>query len=196
MIKGDYLYLIVGLGNPGSQYEFTRHNVGFLTIDYMAEKLGQKVNKLKFKGLYCKFKYADEDIILLKPQTYMNLSGESVRDFANFFKIPPEKIIIVVDDVDLDLGRIRFKKSGSAGTHNGLKSIIYQLQSQDFPRLKIGIERENRKDDLADFVLKGFSKDEVPLIEKSIEDGVDGILHMIGNGIDSAMNKYNKRAQK
>lgn len=196
MIKGDYLYLIVGLGNPGSQYEFTRHNVGFLTIDYMAEKLGQKVNKLKFKGLYCKFKYADEDIILLKPQTYMNLSGESVRDFANFFKIPPEKIIIVVDDVDLDLGRIRFKKSGSAGTHNGLKSIIYQLQSQDFPRLKIGIERENRKDDLADFVLKGFSKDEVSLIEKSIEDGVDGILHMIGNGIDSAMNKYNKRAQK
>ncbi|UHR02838.1 aminoacyl-tRNA hydrolase [Peptoniphilus sp. GNH] len=190
------MYLIVGLGNPGSQYEFTRHNVGFLTIDYMAEKLGQKVNKLKFKGLYCKFKYADEDIILLKPQTYMNLSGESVRDFANFFKIPPEKIIIVVDDVDLDLGRIRFKKSGSAGTHNGLKSIIYQLQSQDFPRLKIGIERENRKDDLADFVLKGFSKDEVPLIEKSIEDGVDGILHMIGSGIDSAMNKYNKRAQK
>ena len=191
MIKGDSLFLVVGLGNPGSQYEFTKHNVGFLTVDYLADKLNIKINKLKFKGLFAKEKIENEDVVLLKPQTYMNLSGESVRDFANFFKISPENIIVVVDDVDLPMGKIRIRKKGSAGTHNGMKSIIYQLQSDDFIRIKVGIEREDRKDDLADYVLKGFSKDEVPVMEESMERAAKAVLEILKKGPDVAMNKFN-----
>ena len=191
MIKGDSLFLVVGLGNPGSQYEFTKHNVGFLTVDYLADKLNIKINKLKFKGLFAKEKIENEDVVLLKPQTYMNLSGESVRDFANFFKIPPENIIVVVDDVDLPMGKIRIRKKGSAGTHNGMKSIIYQLQSDNFIRIKVGIEKENRKDDLADYVLKGFSKDEVPIMEESMERAAKAVLEILKKGPDVAMNKFN-----
>lgn len=185
------MFLVVGLGNPGSQYEFTKHNVGFLTVDYLADKLNIKINKLKFKGLFAKEKIENEDVVLLKPQTYMNLSGESVRDFANFFKIPPENIIVVVDDVDLPMGKIRIRKKGSAGTHNGMKSIIYQLQSDNFIRIKVGIEREDRKDDLADYVLKGFSKDEVPIMEESMERAAKAVLEIIKKGPDVAMNKFN-----
>ncbi len=185
------MFLVVGLGNPGSQYEFTKHNVGFLTVDYLAEKLNIKINKLKFKGLFAKEKIENEDVVLLKPQTYMNLSGESVRDFANFFKIPPENIIVVVDDVDLPMGKIRIRKKGSAGTHNGMKSIIYQLQSDNFIRIKVGIEREDRKDDLADYVLKGFSKDEVPIMEESMERAAKAVLEILKKGPDVAMNKFN-----
>ncbi len=185
------MFLVVGLGNPGSQYEFTKHNVGFLTVDYLADKLNIKINKLKFKGLFAKEKIENEDVVLLKPQTYMNLSGESVRDFANFFKIPPENIIVVVDDVDLPMGKIRIRKKGSAGTHNGMKSIIYQLQSDNFIRIKVGIEREDRKDDLADYVLKGFSKDEVPIMEESMERAAKAVLEILKKGPDVAMNKFN-----
>lgn len=185
------MFLVVGLGNPGSQYEFTKHNVGFLTVDYLADKLNIKINKLKFKGLFAKEKIENEDVVLLKPQTYMNLSGESVRDFANFFKIPPENIIVVVDDVDLPMGKIRIRKKGSAGTHNGMKSIIYQLQSDNFIRIKVGIEREGRKDDLADYVLKGFSKDEVPIMEESMERAAKAVLEILKKGPDVAMNKFN-----
>lgn len=185
------MFLVVGLGNPGSQYEFTKHNVGFLTVDYLADKLNIKINKLKFKGLFAKEKIENEDVVLLKPQTYMNLSGESVRDFANFFKIPPENIIVVVDDVDLPMGKIRIRKKGSAGTHNGMKSIIYQLQSDNFIRIKVGIEREDRKDDLADYVLKGFSKDEVPVMEESMERAAKAVLEILKKGPDVAMNKFN-----
>lgn len=185
------MFLVVGLGNPGSQYEFTKHNVGFLTVDYLADKLNIKINKLKFKGLFAKEKIENEDVVLLKPQTYMNLSGESVRDFANFFKISPENIIVVVDDVDLPMGKIRIRKKGSAGTHNGMKSIIYQLQSDNFIRIKVGIEREDRKDDLADYVLKGFSKDEVPIMEESMERAAKAVLEILKKGPDVAMNKFN-----
>lgn len=185
------MFLVVGLGNPGSQYEFTKHNVGFLTVDYLAEKFNIKINKLNFKGLFAKEKIENEDVVLLKPQTYMNLSGESVRDFANFFKIPPENIIVVVDDVDLPMGKIRIRKKGSAGTHNGMKSIIYQLQSDNFIRIKVGIEREDRKDDLADYVLKGFSKDEVPIMEESMERAAKAVLEILKKGPDVAMNKFN-----
>ena len=185
------MFLVVGLGNPGSQYEFTKHNVGFLTVDYLADKLNIKINKLKFKGLFAKEKIENQDVVLLKPQTYMNLSGESVRDFANFFKIPPGNIIVVVDDVDLPMGKIRIRKNGSAGTHNGMKSIIYQLQSDNFIRIKVGIEREDRKDDLADYVLKGFSKDEVPIMEESMERAAKAVLEILKKGPDVAMNKFN-----
>lgn len=185
------MFLVVGLGNPGSQYEFTKHNVGFLTVDYLAEKFNIKINKLKFKGLFAKEKIENEDVVLLKPQTYMNLSGESVRDFANFFKIPPENIIVVVDDVDLPMGKIRIRKKGSAGTHNGMKSIIYQLQSDNFIRIKVGIEKEDRKDDLADYVLKGFSKEEVPIMEESMERAAKAVLEILKKGPDVAMNKFN-----
>lgn len=185
------MFLVVGLGNPGSQYEFTKHNVGFLTVDYLADKLNIKINKLKFKGLFAKEKIENQDVVLLKPQTSMNLSGESVRDFANFFKIPPENIIVVVDDVDLPMGKIRIRKKGSAGTHNGMKSIIYQLQSDNFIRIKVGIEKEERKDDLADYVLKGFSKDEVPIMEESMERAAKAVLEILKKGPDVAMNKFN-----
>lgn len=185
------MFLVVGLGNPGSQYEFTKHNVGFLTVDYLADKLNIKINKLKFKGLFAKEKIENQDVVLLKPQTYMNLSGESVRDFAIFFKIPPENIIVVVDDVDLPMGKIRIRKKGSAGTHNGMKSVIYQLQSDNFIRIKVGIEKEDRKDDLADYVLKGFSKDEVPIMEESMERAAKAVLEILKKGPDVAMNKFN-----
>ena len=186
------MYLIAGLGNPGREYEMTRHNIGFEVIDYMADKYNVKVKKLKFKGLFEKVKICGEDAILLKPQTYMNLSGDSIRDFAGFYKIPPENIIIISDDINLDAGRIRIRKNGSAGGHNGLKSIIYQLGSENFVRVRVGVgKKEHEEQDLADFVLSRFTKEQIPVLEKVIIKASDAIGEVISHGIESAMNKYN-----
>lgn len=186
------MYLVAGLGNPGTSYNMTRHNIGFEVIDYMADSLGVSVKKLKFKGLYGETNIAGEKVILLKPQTYMNLSGESIRDFSAFFKIPPENIIIINDDIYLNAGVIRIRKSGSAGGHNGLKSIIYQLSSDQFIRIRIGVDSENRKtDDLSDFVLSKFSKEEIPVLEEAIIKAKKSVEEIIKNGAESAMNKYN-----
>ena len=189
------MYVIAGLGNPGKQYENTKHNIGFMAIDYLADKHGIDINKIKFKGLYGEGKIAGEKVILLKPQTYMNLSGESIREIMNFYKLPPENLFVIYDDVDLEMGKIRIRKKGSAGSHNGMKSIIYQLANHDFPRFRVGIDGE-RKGDLARYVLGGFSKDNVELIEKAIVNVAEAIEYALKFDIDSAMNIYNKNSKK
>lgn len=186
------MYLIAGLGNPGRQYDMTRHNIGFEVIDYMADQYNVKVKKLKFKGLYADTVIGGEKVILLKPQTFMNLSGESIQDFAAFYKIPVENIIIINDDINLAAGRLRIRAKGSAGGHNGLKSIIYRLNSDNFPRIRIGVDSPLReKVDLADFVLARFSKEEIPVLEESIIRAKKAAEEIIINGTESAMNKYN-----
>lgn len=186
------MYLVAGLGNPGSQYDMTRHNIGFAAIDYIADKNSVKIKKLKYKALYNEMTVNGEKVLLVKPQTYMNLSGESIREFCSFYKIPPEKTIIICDDISLEPGKIRIRRKGSAGGHNGLKSIIYQLQSDEFMRVKIGVGSPQHSDyELADYVLGRFSKDEIPVLEDAIIKTYKSVDEIIKNGIDSAMNKYN-----
>lgn len=186
------MYLIAGLGNPGKQYDMTRHNIGFHTIDYIAEKHGVKMTKLKYKAVYGEGKIAGEKVYLVKPQTYMNLSGDAISEMAKFYKIPPENIIIISDDVSLDAGRIRVRQKGSAGGHNGLKSVIYQLRTDVFPRVKMGVGAPMHEDyDLADFVLGRFSKEEIPVMENAIINAEGAVREIIGNGAESAMNKFN-----
>lgn len=188
------MYIIAGLGNPGKQYDMTRHNIGFHTIDYMADKLNIKVKKLKFKALYGECEIAGEKTLLIKPQTYMNLSGESIAGFAQFYKINPSNIIIINDDISLETGRIRVRPRGSAGGHNGLKSIIYMLESDEFPRVKMGVGApKNENYDLADFVLGHFTKEEIPIMEKAIIKASDAAEEIIRAGVSSAMNKYNSK---
>ena len=186
------MYLIAGLGNPGSRYEMTRHNIGFHTIDYIADQMNVKIKKLKFKSLYGETEINGEKALLVKPQTYMNNSGESIADFADFFKIPVENIIIISDDISLDAGRIRVRGKGSAGGHNGLKSIIYHLNSDGFPRVRIGVGAPEHEDyDLADYVLGRFTRDEIPVLEDAIIKADKAVREIIAHGFASAMNKYN-----
>lgn len=185
------MYFIVGLGNPGLQYENTRHNVGFLTIDYLAEKHNINVKKLKHKALYGQGEISDQKVMLIKPQTYMNNSGESVRDFKNFYKFDDDKLIVILDDIDIDFGKIRIKKKGSAGTHNGMKSIIYQTQTDKFPRIKISVGQKPEYMDLANFVLSGFNGKDVDIVRKEIIMAADAIEMILETNIDKAMNKYN-----
>jgi PTH1 family peptidyl-tRNA hydrolase len=186
------MYLIAGLGNPGTKYEMTRHNIGFHTIDYIADELGVKVKKLKYKALYGECEINGEKVLLVKPQTYMNLSGESIIEFVKFFKIPVENVIIISDDIALDTGRIRVRGKGSAGGHNGLKSIIYMLNSDAFARVRIGVGAPQHKDhELADFVLGRFGKDEIPVLEEAIIKAYKAVKEIIARGFESAMNKYN-----
>lgn len=188
------MYIIAGLGNPGTKYEMTRHNIGFHTIDYIAEKKNINVKKLKFKGLYGETEIGGEKVYLIKPQTFMNLSGECIGEFASFFKIPSENIIIINDDISLDVGRIRVRPKGSAGGHNGLKSIIYHLQKDNFPRIKMGVGVPAHEGyDLADFVLGKFTKEEIPVMEKAIIRAAEAADEIIMRGVQSAMNKYNSR---
>ena len=188
------MYLVIGLGNPGRQYEMTRHNIGFHTIDYIADKYRVKVNKLKYKALYGECNIDGEKVLLIKPQTYMNLSGESVIDFVNFFKIDVENIIVISDDISLETGRIRVRAKGSAGGHNGLKSIIYHLQKDNFPRVKMGVGAPQHEGyDLADYVLGRFTKDEIPVMEEAIKKAALSVDEIIKNGAQSAMNKYNQK---
>ncbi len=185
------MYIIAGLGNPGKEYDMTRHNIGFEVIDYIADKYNIKVNKLKFKALYGTLNIGDEKVYLIKPQTYMNLSGEAISQFASFFKVPVENIIIVNDDVSLEAGKVRIRRKGSDGGHNGLKSIIYLLKSDEFPRIKIGVGSPENKDyDLADYVLGRFTKDEIPVLEESIKNAAKAAEAIIKRGIDFAMNRF------
>lgn len=185
-------YLIVGLGNPGSKYDGSRHNVGFAALDILAEKLHVKVDRVKFQGLMAQGTYGDTKVILLKPTTYMNLSGQSVSAAARFYKIPPEHIIILSDDISLDPGRLRIRKNGSAGGHNGLKSIISSLGSQEFPRVKIGVGAKPHPDyDLADWVLGTFPKEQRKLMEETYEKAAEAALLLMEKGPEAAANKYN-----
>lgn len=187
------MILVVGLGNPGNQYENTRHNVGFLTVDILAKKLNISVKKLKFKSLYGETRLNTEKLILIKPQTFMNNSGASVREWVNFYKVPPENLIVIQDDIDIPFATLRLRQKGSAGTHNGMKSIIYQIQKDNFPRVKIGVGQKNGQMDLADFVLSGFVKEEQKTIEEAILLAADAVLDIVKNGIEHAMNRYNMR---
>lgn len=184
------MYLIVGLGNPGKRFENTRHNLGFITIDRLSESENILVKKIAFKGLLGEGTIEGEKVLLLKPQTYMNLSGESVREACAYYKIEPEKLIVIYDDVDVDIGKIRIRKKGSAGSHNGMSSVIYQLKRDDFPRIRIGIGRSQRIR-LRDYVTGGFSKEEKPLLEEAVDKSVKAVSSIIKEGIDMAMNKYN-----
>lgn len=187
------MYLIVGLGNPGSRYEKTRHNIGFNTIDLLADYLNVKVDKFKFKGLYGQTTYKNNKIILLKPETYMNDSGVSVSQFVNYFDIDHDKLIVIVDDIDIEFGTVKIKRSGSAGTHNGLKSIIRLLGWDDFPRVKIAINNKPSYMDLANFVLSRFSPSEEKIVQEQMEIARDGVLTILTDGIDKAMNVTNSK---
>lgn len=185
------MYAVIGLGNPGNKYKGTRHNVGFDTIDCIAQKNNVKINKIKFKAVYGEAQIGGQKVLLVKPQTYMNKSGESVLDICNFYKMPLENIIVIVDDVDIKFGSLRIRTKGSAGTHNGMKSIIYLLQSDNFPRVKIGVGKPIEHQDLADFVLSGFSKEDRIYIDKTIEQAAAAVEKIITDGINSAMNEFN-----
>lgn len=188
----SYDYMIVGLGNPGAKYEMTRHNAGFLAIDLLVRHLDVDIKKLKFHALITDAKIGGCRCLLMKPQTFMNNSGEAVGEAARFYKIPPEKIIILSDDVTLDVGKIRVRRKGSAGGHNGLKSIIAHLGTQEFPRVKIGVgKKPDALMDLVDWVLGTFPKEQHSDLKTALENAVGAVADIIENGVDSAMNKYN-----
>ena len=185
-------WLIVGLGNPGREYEKTRHNCGFRALDILSEKLNCKVDKLKFQGLYCQVNYEEKKLFLLKPQTFMNLSGRSVLQLSAYFHIPPQRIIVLFDDISLEPGRLRIRADGSAGGHNGLKSIIQEIGSQSFPRVKIGVgAKPNPEYDLADWVLSSFSANEEKALSVSLKNAADAALAIIDRGVPEAANRYN-----
>lgn len=185
-------FIVVGLGNPDRKYTLTRHNSGFLCIDMLAEKLNFKVDKLKFKSLIADTTINGHRCIVMKPQTYMNNSGEAVRECASFYKIPPERIFVISDDTSLDIGKMRIKRKGSDGGQKGLRSIIYHMNSDNFPRVKIGVGKKPHPDyDMADWVLSEFKKDEQKVLEPVLENACKALELMLDNQIDKAMNLYN-----
>ena len=190
--KKSEAWLIVGLGNPGREYEKTRHNCGFRAIDILADKLGCKIDKSKFQGLYGQVNYRDRKLYLLKPLTYMNLSGRSVVQLSTYFGIPPKRIIVLFDDISLEPGRLRIRADGSAGGHNGIKSIIAEVGSQDFPRVKIGVgAKAHKEQDLADWVLSTFSTSEEKALSSALDRAADAALCVIDHGVPETANRYN-----
>lgn len=189
------MFVILGIGNPGKTYDGTRHNIGFITMDSLSAKYQIKINKIKHKALIGEGNIAGEKVLLVKPQTFVNLSGESLREICAYYKVPPEQVIVIHDDVSLDCGKLRIRKKGSDGGHNGIKSILYQLQSDAFTRIKIGVGAPPEHYDMADWVLGRFSKEEVAHLSKVVDCVVeDAIPELIRNGADSAMNLYNGKA--
>ena len=185
-------WLIVGLGNPGKDYARTRHNCGFRAIDLLAQSLGCKIDKGKFQGLYGQTTYKGKKLFLLKPQTYMNLSGRSVLQLSSYYSIPPQRIIVLFDDISLDPGRLRIRADGSAGGHNGIKSIIQELGSQEFPRVKIGVgAKPHPEQDLADWVLSTFSATEEKALSAALPHAAEAALCILEKGIAEAANRYN-----
>ena len=191
-VSGPPEYIIAGLGNPGAKYEATRHNTGFIFIDMLADKYGVRLNKIKFKAVCETAEINSHKCLLLKPQTFMNNSGQSIREAAEFYKIPPERIIVVFDDVTLECGRLRIRRKGTDGGHNGIKSIIYHLNSDSFPRIKLGVGMKPDPDyDLADWVLSSFTKDELVKMRQAAENAVLAAELMVSGETDLAMSKYN-----
>ena len=191
--KNQDSWLVVGLGNPGREYEKTRHNAGFRALDVLADKLGCKVDKLKFQGLYGQTTYQGKKLYLLKPQTYMNLSGRSVQQLSAFFHIPPQQIIVLFDDISLEPGRLRIRSDGSAGGHNGLKSLIAHLGSDGFMRIKIGVGKKPTPEyDLVDFVLGRFPESDLAALKAKSVDIIAATELMIDGKVEEAMNKYSR----
>lgn len=191
------MFLIAGLGNPGRQYEKTRHNMGFDTIDELIDRHRIPQGGIAHKAMYGKGMIAGEKVLAVKPLTYMNLSGEAIREYINYYKMDPEtELIVIYDDIDLDPGQIRIRKKGSAGGHNGIKSIIAQIGTQNFYRIKVGVGAKPKGWDLADYVLGRFSSEERELVDKAICDAADAVEMILKDGIEAAMNHYNGAAKK
>lgn len=183
------MYIIAGLGNPGKEYTGTRHNVGYESLDCLAEKYNTKLNKLKFNSVYGETTINGEKVMLVKPVTYMNRSGIAIDEIMKFYKIPVENLIVIYDDIDIPVGTLRIRPNGSPGTHNGMKSIIQHVGT-NFPRIRIGIGR-NPQMDLADYVLQRFSKDDAEKIHPIMEKAVEAAIEIIKSNVDTAMQKYN-----
>ncbi|MCI9235978.1 aminoacyl-tRNA hydrolase [Anaerotruncus sp. X29] len=189
---GPVEFLIVGLGNPGRQYECTRHNAGFLALDCLAEKLGVKIDRIKYKSLCGDAMIGEHRVLLMKPSTYMNHSGEAVREAMQFHKIPIERVLVLFDDVSLDVGRLRIRRKGSDGGHNGLKSILYLTGKDTFPRVKMGVGQKPHPDyDLADWVLGKFRKEDTELLDKMFDHAAEAAQMVVEGQIDQAMSRFN-----
>ncbi|WP_343253235.1 aminoacyl-tRNA hydrolase [Ligaoa zhengdingensis] len=189
---GPVEFLVVGLGNPGGKYEITRHNAGFLAVDRCAEKLGVKIDRIKFKSLCGEAMIAGRRVLFLKPSTFMNNSGEAVRDAAQFHKVPSDRILVIYDDISLDVGGVRIRRKGSDGGHNGIKSILYLLGRDDFPRIKIGVGKKPHPDyDLADWVLSRFTSKDLEVLNPVFDNTLDMVTKIVSGQIDQAMNLYN-----
>ena len=185
-------WLLVGLGNPGTQYENTRHNVGFLVADELAERQNAPIQRLKFKALTNLLTISGEKVLVMKPVTYMNLSGEAVRQAVDFYKIPPERVLVVSDDTALAVGRLRIRKGGSAGGHNGLKNIIQHLGTDQFPRVRVGVGEKPHPDyDMADWVLGKFQGEDKKVIDGAVKRAADAVECLLKEGPDRAMNRFN-----
>ncbi|MEA4832153.1 MAG: aminoacyl-tRNA hydrolase [Oscillospiraceae bacterium] len=184
-------YIVAGLGNPGDKYSRSKHNVGFNTLDLLSSKQGFTINHSKWNALYTDTVFCGRRVLFVKPQTFMNNSGQAVRDICDFYKIPPEKLIIIYDDINLLPGCIRIRSKGSAGGHNGMKDIIFQLGSDNFPRIRIGVGEKPEGWDLADWVLAPFSEDDGKKVSEAISNACDALTVMLESGIDAAMAKYN-----
>ena len=185
-------WLIVGLGNPGREYEKTRHNAGFLFSDLLADKSGESISKIQFKSVTANISLGGHRCLLMKPQTFMNNSGEAVKQAAAFYKIPPENIIVVFDDISLPCGKLRIRRKGSDGGHNGIKSIIYHLNSDKFPRIKLGVgEKPHPEYDLADWVLSSFKKNELDALREAAENACKAVEMMVQGNTDGAMSNFN-----
>lgn len=188
------MYAIIGLGNPGKEYENTRHNMGFKTLDVLAQKTETKIEKIKFRSLIGETKIANEKVLLVKPQTYMNNSGIAVREVAEYYKIEEENILVIYDDADLEEGTIRIRPFGSSGTHNGMKSVIYQLCSDRFPRIRIGIGKS--QGDMINYVTGNISREKIDAFSEAWEKAADAAICYIEYGINKAMNLYNPSKKK
>ena len=184
------MFVVVGLGNPGKDYAGTRHNVGFEVVDFLANEHNIQMNKVKHKAVIGEGFIGGKKIMLVKPQTYMNLSGRSVLEIQNFYKIDPQQLVVIYDDIDIEVGKMRIRSKGSAGTHNGMRSIIYEIQSDDFPRIRIGIGKP-QFGDLADYVLGRFSKEDREFVNGVIKNAGEAVEAIIKEGLNQAMNRYN-----
>ncbi len=190
--SGPPEFIIVGLGNPGKKYELTRHNAGFLFADLLADENGEKISKIQFKSVTANITLGGHRCLLMKPQTFMNNSGEAVKQAASFYKIPPENIIVVFDDISLPCGKMRIRRKGSDGGHNGIKSIIYLLNSDKFPRIKLGVGEKPHPDyDLADWVLSSFKKNELDALRDAAENACKAVEMMVQGNTDGAMSNFN-----
>ncbi len=190
-LMGGITHIVVGLGNPDRKYENTRHNAGFIGVDKLAEKHGVTIDRLKYKSYCATVEIGDKRVLLMKPQTYMNNSGQAVVEAMNFYKIPPENVVIIFDDISLDVGLMRVKRKGSDGGQKGMRSIIYLSGKDNFPRVKIGIGHKPEKWDLADWVLSQFTDDERKTIDGIADKAADAVERILNGDIDKAMNLYN-----
>lgn len=192
IFMGSIDYIVVGLGNPGREYEKTRHNVGFMALDFVAKKISVNIESQKFKSLTGLGKLSEKKLLLIKPQTFMNLSGQAIFEAASFYKVPLDRVIVIFDDVSLPCGKIRLRKKGSHGGHNGVKNIISLFGSDVFPRIKVGVgDRPNPQWPLSDWVLSKFNSEDMLVIEKSMENIYESLKLIVCESIDCAMNKFN-----